>query len=89
MRVGTVRHEYIRIYYVSAFIKVGTVAPIITPIFQNYVDIIRRRVTKYIYFSQNRTLNATVGYSSDNPLADVLQFLMAQKLIYSSTLFMS
>ena len=40
---------YLYIFTVSAFIKVGTTNPVVTPIFKDYVDIVRSRATKYIY----------------------------------------
>ena len=49
--------------------------PIITSIFQNYVDIIRDRVLKYIFFNQNRTINANLTINTGNPLNNEIDIL--------------
>ena len=37
------------VFVASAFIKVGTINPVITPIFKNYIDVARPFVVKIIY----------------------------------------
>ena len=37
------------VFVASAFIKVGTINPVITPIFKDYIDVARPFVVKIIY----------------------------------------
>ena len=55
---------YLYLFTVSAFIKVGTTNPVVTPIFKDYVDIARTRIIKYIYLKAASSITVTLNFTS-------------------------
>lgn len=60
---------YLYLFSVSAFVKVGTTTPIVTPIFKDYVDIARTLPIKYIYLQAAKTIVVTLNFTTAPPTA--------------------
>lgn len=60
---------YLYMFTISAFIKVGTTTPIVTPIFKDYVDIARNMPTKYIYLQSAKTIVVRLNFTAAPPTA--------------------